>query len=230
MGFQDPTYIGDLLNSVRIFNELEVDELCILDKSAATNGIPFELLKDVVSEALVPVAYGGGVKTLADIRTLLKLGIEKVILCSALLDLDFLKDATRTFGSSTIVASVDYRTHEGRRWVFTHSGSRNTNLEVPDFVDRMVACSVGEIILHSIDRDGTYGGYDLTLLTELHARVDNPLLIVGGCSGLADIRRALDCGASACGAGSLFVYYTAARGILINYPDAREFQQAGIAR
>ncbi len=230
VNFKHIQYIGDLLNSVKIYNELEVDELCILDRSAREFGIDFKLLTNFVDECFAPVSYGGGIVNLKDIEKVLKLGVEKVVVSSKLMDYRFVMDAVRLFGSSTIAACIDYKDQNGWRMVYSENGKKNESLDVNLHLSKLNEIGVGEIILHSIDRDGTYSGYDLELLKLAVKATNSPIVMAGGCKDLKNISLAFESGASGVVAGSLFVYYTNARGILINYPDADEFSQAQIKR
>jgi cyclase len=226
--FDSPKYIGDLLNSVKIYNELEVDELCVLDKSAKMKGINFELIKQFVNECFSPVSYGGGIKDVNDIEKILKIGVEKVIICSSLTDYSFIENAVKTYGSSTIVACIDYKLVNDTRIVF--NGDKNNNLVVEELIKKINQIGVGEIILQSIDRDGTYLGYDLNFIKEVISTINNPIVVAGGCKDLLDIKEAFLNGVSGAAAGSLFVYYTNAKGILINYPNGYEFEEVDIKR
>ncbi len=226
--FSSPTYIGDLLNSIKIYNELQVDELCVLDKSAKIKGIDYNLIAQFVDECFAPISYGGGITKVQDIEKILKLGVEKVILCSHIANYSLVKSAVNIYGSSTIVACIDYRNINEKKMVF--NGGRNNNISVSELVFKMNQIGVGEIILQSIDGDGTYQGYDHNFIKEVISSVNNPIVIAGGCKDINDIKKAFQIEVSGAAVGSLFVYYTDARGILINYPSDDEFKQAGIKR
>jgi cyclase len=226
--FKSSTYIGDLLNSVKIYNELEVDEICVLDKSASKNGINFELISQFVNECFSPVSYGGGIKKLVEIEKILKLGVEKIVLQSKLMDYTFVEEAIKTFGSSTIVACIDYRIINGERIIFNKGIS--SKLKVEDIISKLNKIEIGEIMLQCIDKDGTYEGYDVEFIKKIIKDIKNPIVVAGGCSGLNDIKIAFDGGIAAAAAGSLFVYYTKAKGILINYPTTEEYNTVKIER
>jgi cyclase len=228
--FISPTYIGDLLNSVKIYNELQVDELCILDKSAKINGIDYDLIRQFVDECFIPIGYGGGITKLDQISKILKLGVEKVVINTQLTNFKFIEAAVSTYGSSTIVACVDYKQIGANRIAFSNNGTKNEEISAEELIDKMTSIGVGEIVIQSIDLDGTYKGYDQEFVKKIVSRVNNPIVVAGGCKDISDIRRALENGASGAAAGSLFVYYTNAKGILINYPDTIEFEKAAIKR
>lgn len=228
--FSNPTYIGDLLNSVKIYNELEVDELCILDKSARRNGINFKMIQEFANESFSPVSYGGGISKLEQIEELLRIGIEKIIICSSAVNFEFVSNAVRTYGSSTISVCIDYKFINSKRIVYIANGQKNTNLEAISFMENLSDLNVGEIIIQSVDNDGTYNGYDLSFFSEISEKCKNPIVISGGCKDLMDIKHAFECGASGAAAGSLFVYYTFLKGILINYPTQEELYLSDINR
>lgn len=228
--FNSPTYIGDVVNSIKIYNELQVDELCILDKSACQNGINLNLIKELANESFFPLSYGGGIKDLSSIEKLLRLGVEKVVICSNAFDFDFVKSAVANFGSSTISICIDYKKINNKNIVFINNGQKNMQIEIIKFINKLVQFNVGEIIIQSIDNDGTYKGFDIELLQTLTAMFSNPFVIAGGCKDIKNIREAFESNASGVASGSLFVYYTNARGILINYPNNDELIENGILR
>jgi cyclase len=230
INFKSPTYIGDLLNSIKIYNELQVDELCVLDKSARQNGINFNLLKELANESFFPLSYGGGIKDLHSIEKLLRLGVEKIVLCTEAFDFEFVQSAISNFGNSTITICIDYKKMNNERIVFINNGSKNMHIEISNFIDKLVQINVGEIIIQSIDNDGTYAGYDIDLLKSLTSKYSNPFVIAGGCKNLKDIYEAFKFNASGAASGSLFVYYTNTKGILVNYPTNDELIENGILR
>jgi cyclase len=226
--FKNPTYIGDLLNSVKIYNELEVDELYILDRGARKIGINYYLISQFVDECYAPISYGGGVKTLHEIEKILKLGVEKIVIRSKLTDSKFMKEAIEKFGSSTIVACLDYVNIDGN--FVTYCENNNPNILLNEILSKVIDCKVGDIIFQSVDRDGTYSGYDIENIKNLTSQIQNPIIIAGGCKNIEDIKNAFNNGFSGAAAGSLFVYYSDLRGVLINYPSELEFYDAGIKR
>ena len=226
--FKNHKYIGDIINSVKIFNELEVDELLILDISASSrsNDINYNLLSEIASECFMPVTYGGNVDSIKKIEKILKLGIEKVNINSNSTNYNFLSKAVKKFGTSTISIGIDYLGDN----VYISNGREKTNLNVISHILELSKLNVGEIIIQNIENDGTCNGYDLKLLKKITNIISNPIVIAGGCRDLKSIFNGFSNGANACAAGSLFVYYTKAKGILINYPDEDEFINNNIKR
>lgn len=220
--FKNHKYVGDPINTLKIFNEKEVDEIVILDiESTKTNKkINFKLLEDMVSEAFMPLAYGGGIKSLEDARKLFRLGVEKIILNTmALENHELVKELVATFGSQSIVFSLDVKkTFLGKYIAFSKSGTKKIKDNVIDICKIFEDIGVGEVILNSIDRDGTMSGYDLKILNDISSRLSIPVIICGGASTLKDFSKAKENGAHAVAAGSMFVYSGVHRAVLISYP------------
>jgi cyclase len=224
--FKNPKYIGDPINAVRIFNEKEVDEIVFLDISATPEGRDpnFDLLSDIASEAFMPMAYGGGIKNLDQIQRIFELGFEKVILNTAIFrNSKLIEDAASKFGSQSIVGCIDVqKTLFGRYELCTSSGAMKEKVSLSSHLTDLSRLGVGEIMVNSIDRDGSMSGYDLKLLKEVTSSVSVPVIACGGAGNIDDFVKAVDEGnASAVAAGSLFVFMGPHRAVLINYPDRK---------
>jgi len=226
--FRRPTYVGDAINAVRIFNEKEVDELVFLDirATASDSGPRMDVLQDIAGECFMPLAYGGGIRTLEQAAAILKAGAEKIIICSALSTApDVVREAAAEFGSQAVVAAIDYkRGWFGRPSVFSHSGTRRCGADPVEYARRTEDLGVGEILLTSIDHDGRQCGYDLDMIRAVSDAVDIPVIASGGAASLADLGSAIEIGASAVAAGSLFVFHGKHRAVLITYPDRAELE------
>jgi cyclase len=228
--FKDPSYIGDPINSVRIFNEKEVDELVFLDISATpeNRGPDFELLADIAGEAFMPMAYGGGITTMEQIKRIFSLGFEKVILNSLAYSApDVIREAVAIYGSQSIVGCVDVKkTLLGRYELYSHSAATKHPVDLKTHLAQLAALGMGEILVNSIDRDGTMSGYDLKLLREVTSAVDVPVVACGGASSMADFVTAVkEAHVSAVAAGALFVYMGPHRAVLINYPARKDIEE-----
>jgi cyclase len=227
-------YIGDPINAVRIFNEKEVDELVLLDIDATAEGREprFAEVEEVLSEAFMPVGYGGGITSMQHIERLFKLGVEKVVLNSVLaLNPQLLTDASQAFGSQSIVASMDVkRDLIGRRFAYTHAGRRRLPGDPLDLLRGWQDLGAGEIVVNSIDRDGTRQGMDLDFIAKASAAVDVPVVAVGGAGEPGHLVAALRAGASAVGAGSMFVFHGVHQAVLISYIDRSDFALLNSAR
>ncbi len=236
--FENPRYIGDPINAVRIFNDKEADELIFLDIMASRkkgflgrkkkSAVPLELITKISRECLMPLSYGGGIQTLEDIHALFNAGVEKVALnTQAITNPDLILEASETFGSQSIIASIDARRRpDGRYEAFTNGGSTATGQEPAALAKRMEALGAGEIIITSIDQDGSMQGYDLALTKSVADAVDIPVIACGGAGRLEDFRAGYCDGyASALAAGSLFVYHGRKRAVLISYPNRAELEE-----
>ena len=225
-GFADPVYVGDPVNVLSIFNDFEVDEIVLLDIRGARERRPSPdaLLRHLAEECFIPLAYGGGLETVEQIGRVLQIGFEKVVLNTAIDSVpDMVREAVATFGSQAIVAAVDVRTTPDGPRVFTLGGTRDTGSSPVMWARRAASLGVGEVLLTSIDREGSMEGYDLDLVTEVCAAVDVPVIAHGGAGKRRHLAEAVKvAGASAAAAGSLFVFQGAKRGVLINYPSRHQ--------
>ena len=221
--FKDPSYVGDPINTVRIYNEKEVDELIFLDITATVeNRRPqFELIEEIANECFMPFCYGGGVRRIEDMERLFYLGAEKVAVNSyAHENPELIREAANRFGSQSIIASIDARKGIlGKYKVRTHGGSKTSRMDPVTCAQRMAELGAGEILLTSIDRDGTFEGYDLELIRRVTEAVHVPVIACGGAGKIEDFGLAVnEGGASAVAAGSMVVYQGAHRAVLINFP------------
>ena len=228
--FKDPKYLGDPRNAVRIFNEKEVDELILLDIGATAERRPpqYALLEEIVSEAFMPVAYGGGIRSIDDIRRINGIGVEKVVIGSqACENPSLIEQAASLFGSSTIVVCMDVKRRLlGRYDVCVNNGRTAMNIEPVAFARRMESLGAGELVVNAIDRDGTMNGYDIHLLRSIADAVSTPVIACGGAGELSHLSDAVRNGhVSAVAAGSMFVFSGKHRAVLINFPSQRELQE-----
>jgi imidazole glycerol-phosphate synthase subunit HisF len=221
--FKNYKYVGDPINAVKIFNEKEVDEIAIIDIDATREGRGPNIGKitEIASEAFMPMAYGGGITRLEEIKQILFNGVEKVIINKAAhTHPALITEAARIFGSQSVVVSIDVkkRLFSGYR-VYTDNGSVKTAYTPWFFAKQMEEAGAGEILLNSIDADGTYAGYDLKLVTEVARTVSIPVIAMGGAGTIDDFKNAKHSGASAAAAGSMFIYQRPHNAVLINYPS-----------
>ncbi len=227
--FRDYRYIGDPINAVKIFNDLKADELVFLDILAGKENrfISLDFVKNVGDEANMPFAVGGGIRNIKQIKDIINAGAEKVIVNTcAVEDSDFIKQAADEFGSSTIVVSIDVKKKIfGKRQVYIYGGKKATGLDPVAFAKLMEEKGAGELLINSIDKDGTMLGYDFDLIKEISKSVNIPVVAVGGAGKLSDFKEAVNNSyASAVAAGSLFVYHGARKAVLINYPSKEEMK------
>lgn len=221
--FKDYHYVGDPINAVKIFNEKEVDEIIILDISATKDkkSPNIEQIKEITSEAFMPLSYGGGVTTLEQVKEILYQGAEKVIVNTSALDnLALVTEIAEQFGSQSAVVSIDVKKDwRGNYKVYRNSGKKKTSYKPVELAKAAEAAGAGEIMLTSIDKDGTYNGFDIEIIKSVTEAVNIPVIACGGASELNDFTKAInDGGASAVAAGSFFVFQRPLRAVLISYP------------
>ena len=221
-GFKDFRYIGDPINAVKVFNDLKADELVFLDIEATKEKrtISTELVRQVGEEANMPFAVGGGIKNLDEIHNIIAKGAEKVIINTcAVENPKFIREASDNFGSSTIVVCIDVKKKFfSGNVVWSNSGSKSSKYSPKDFAKLIEENGAGEIIIQSINKDGTMSGYDLDLIKEISTTVTIPVVALGGAGNLEHMIEAYKKGfASALAAGSLFVFQGPKKGVLINY-------------
>lgn len=224
--FRKPVYVGDPINAVKIYNDREVDELVFLDINATRmrRRPDFEYLKKITEQCFMPLCYGGGITSLEDIGMLFRIGFEKVSINAAALDHpELIKEAAGIYGSQSIVGAMDVgKNLFGRAVVKTENGTHGTKYSPAEYAKRLEDAGAGEIFLNSITRDGMMDGYDYELIREVAQSVQVPVIACGGAGSLQDCKKAIDSGASAAAAGSIFVFWGVNKAVLINYPDSAQ--------
>ncbi len=230
VGFQEGKYVGCPINAARVFNSKNVDGLILLDIIATQEGRPpqLDIIREITSESFMPLIFGGGLRSVDDIRDTLRAGADQVAINTAAVETpDLVREASDCFGSQCIVVSVDARRHaDGRMEVFTRNGATATGLDPVDHARRMEELGAGEILINAIDRDGTMAGYDIDLVRRVADAVSIPVIALGGCGSCADLASAVYAGhASAVAAGAFFLFYGKRRTVLITYPSDDELRQ-----
>lgn len=230
VNFKDPKYVGDPINAVKIFNEKEVDELIVLDidASAEKRGPNFEMIKNLATECRMPFCYGGGVTSVEEAKRIISLGAEKVALSTtALLNFSMLKNIGNEVGVQSVVVVIDVRKRSffsgGGYDIYYNNGKTKASIKLKDFIEELNEIGVGEIVINSIDQDGTMKGYDFELISLIREMTDVPITALGGAESLNDVKKLIQkfkiIGAAA---GSLFVFKGKYRAVLINYPNRVE--------
>lgn len=228
VNFKNPKYLGDPINTVRIFNEKEVDELMIIDidATAKKREPDYIMIERLASECNMPLAYGGGVSTSEQVQRIIQLGVEKVaISSSAIENPNLVIEAAERVGNQSVVVVLDIKKHfhRGRYEVFTHNGQKATGKDPLELAIKMEKLGAGEIIINSIDHDGIMKGYDLTLIEKIRNSIGIPLTALGGAGSLHDIGQLIKkFGAIGAAAGSIFVFKGIYKAVLINYPNRTE--------
>lgn len=223
-------YVGDPINSIKIFNDKGADELIFLDIDASKEkrGPNFEIIKNIAAECFMPFGYGGGITNIDEIKTIFRTGVEKVILNTVLLNnMSLLIEASSKFGSQSIVAAVDIKKNFfGKYKVYNSSEGKNTNLDIIEYLQILERSGAGEIYISSVDRDGTLEGYDIDLLKVITKDVNVPVIINGGAKDIHDLSIAIkECQVTAVSAGSMFVFNGPHKAVLITYPEYEELEK-----
>lgn len=227
--FEEGAYLGDPINVINLFNRFEVDEIALLDVRATLAGRPpdFDLVERLAAECWVPLSYGGGIRTIDDVRRVLTSGVEKVVLGTVAADDPLLvTEAARIFGAQAVIVAVDARrSSSGSYETFVASGTRPLGVDPRTYARTAASRGAGEILVTSIDRDGTMEGYDVDLIRLVAEAVDVPVIACGGAGGRSDLAVPIRAGASAVAAGSIFVFHGRDRGVLINFPERSQLEE-----
>jgi len=223
--FADPKYVGDPINTVRIFNEKEVDELIVLDIDATVREREpaYDLIENLAAECRMPLCYGGGVKTVDQVDRIIGLGVEKVAISSAAVHQpQLVRQTAAVVGSQSIVVALDIkqRKWQGGYEIWTHNAQQKTEVDPIEFARHVECLGAGEILINAIDRDGIMRGYNLELVRQFHRAVGIPITALGGAGSPEDLSALIESfGPIGAAAGSLFVFKGVYRAVLINYPD-----------
>lgn len=221
--FKNPVYIGDPINAVKIFNEKEVDELILLDITATTEKKEpnYKKVEEIVSEAFMPIGYGGGINNIKQVERLIKLGIEKVIINSAVYNnYNLIKEAAEKFGSQSIVLAIDVKKDLwGKYNLYSNSGNVKQKISIEDHIIKAIEHGCGEVYFNNIDRDGTMKGYDIELIKKYFKLANVPFIASGGAGNIYHFVEAIKAGADAVSAGAMFVFQGVYRAVLISYPS-----------
>jgi cyclase len=227
--FKKPGYIGDPINTVRIFNELEVDELCFLDITATNEKRQpnLKVLSEIANECFMPLGYGGGLTDFENVKAIFSIGFEKVVLNTVMHSKPtFITQVAEHFGNQAVVASIDVRKNLfGKYEVWSHAGKTNTKKNPVAWAEEVEKLGAGEILLTSIDREGTWSGFDLELIKKVTDAVSVPVIAHGGAGNLEHIGQVVKDGhASAVALGSMVVYQQKGMGVLVNFPDTEKLK------
>jgi cyclase len=223
-GFESPSYVGDPINALKIFNEKEVDEVIVLDiyASKKRRKPDFEYIHKLAGECFMPMCYGGGISSMEDAEKLIACGVEKLAINQgALKHLDLLSSVAQRYGSQSVLGAMDVKKSwfKGMR-VWNHVTRKHEAFTAETWAWKMTQAGAGEILLNHVDRDGTQQGFDIGLIQSVSQAVDVPVVACGGASSIENCRTAIvNGGAAAAAAGALFVYKGPHRAVLINYPD-----------
>jgi cyclase len=221
--FKKPGYVGDPINAIKIFNDKEVDELVFLDITATEKKKEpnFKLIEDIASECFMPLAYGGGISTLDQAKRIYEIGVEKIALNNAAIhNPKLIEDIANIYGSQAVIVSIDYKKNVwGKVLVHGQRGKKSIGKTPEVFAKEMEQAGAGELLITSIDREGTWQGLDVEVLKNITDKVDIPVIANGGAGNLQHVEAVVkQGGASAVTLGSMSVYQKQGLGVLINFP------------
>ena len=228
VNFKSPKYVGDPINAVKIFNEKESDELIVLDIDATANNVEpnYKMITKLAAECRMPLCYGGGVRTVAQAKKIIGLGVEKVAISAAAVENpQLVTQISDEVGRQSVVVVLDVKKRLLSKDydVYTHNAKKNTKRSLLEMVTRFEELGAGEIVINSIDNDGQMKGYDIELARRVKQIAHIPITILGGAGSLKDVGNLVhNCGIIGAAAGSLFVFKGVYNAVLINYPKQSE--------
>lgn len=228
--FRNPTYVGDPINTINLFNKFEVDEILVLDISCSRTGSApnFSLIEELASECWVPLTYGGGIKSIVDARTILNSGVEKILVGSLIFsNIREVKEIIEEFGASSVVGCLSIKKNIfGQYKIYTHGKNKKVDLSLDAAINLLKKIGVGEVVINDIKRDGTRKGYDIDLIRYVSNGLTCPVVALGGAACLNDFKSVINVGANAAAAGSYFVFQNmSSQSVLINYPEREEIER-----
>ncbi len=228
--FKNPSYVGDPINAIKIYNEKEVDELIFLDISASVEKREpdYKMITDIATECFMPLCYGGGISDTEQIKKIFGIGVEKISINSSAIDNPgLISEAASSFGSQAVIVSIDVKkSFWGKYEVMKGRGSKSIGYDPVSFAKKMEDAGAGEILLTSVDREGTWEGYDIDLLKQVTSAVRIPVIVNGGAGSISHFEEAKKKGhASGLAIGSMAVYQKKGMGVLINFPGRPELEK-----
>tara|TARA_B100000989_G_scaffold298655_1_gene288957 strand:- start:1732 stop:2487 length:756 start_codon:yes stop_codon:yes gene_type:complete len=223
INFSNPSYVGDPINTVKIFNEKKADELFLLEIKATVDKYEpnFELIKKIARESRMPLCYGGGIKNLDHAKKIFNFGVEKIALSSVIFEnLDIVSKISNFSGANSIVVVLDLKKTGDGYSIFINNGKKKIDIKISELIYKLENLGVGEIVLNSIDRDGTMSGYDYDMIDSIINKINVSLTILGGAGSYRDLEiAAKKYGSIGISCGSFFIYKGPRKAVLISYPQ-----------
>ncbi len=226
--FDRKRYIGDPINTLKIFNDQEAQEIVILDidKYKDKNNLDFNFLKKITSECFCPLTYGGGIKTLDEAIEIFKCGFEKILFNKNLfINPELVKSLVSKTGSQSIVACIEYISATKKVFLYDDIPENFARFTLEDVCKYCESLGVGEILLQSRDKDGSFSGLDFDIYEEISKNITIPIILSGGCKDLEDIKKANFKKINGIAASSIFIFLSENKGVLINYPSKNEINR-----
>lgn len=223
--FQEKIYLGDALNTVRVLNDLDVDELIILDIycSKNKNKLNYPLIEKIASECFMPLTYGGGLKNIEEVKTLFSIGIEKMSFNSLIFEnFDIFSKVCEKYGAQSVIASLDVKMQGGTHNIYCNNGTKKLDFSLKYIIEKLNNLGVGEILITDIEKEGMRCGYNFDLIKEVSSMTNLPIIINGGADSYDDFKKAFTYGATGLAASSLFTINKSFETLMINYPDVNE--------
>ena len=220
--YKNHKYVGDPINAVRIFNEIQVDEIILLDvfRSKKSLELNYEIIKDIADECRMPFTYGGGIKNLDQVEKLFSLGVEKIsINTSALENYEFIKTLSKVYGSQSVVVSIDIKKDFfGKRKLYNWKKSKMLSKDIIDQIKKYIEYGAGEILINDVSNEGSLSGFDFSMLEIIEKKINVPIIVNGGINSYEQINQILQNeNIDAVGVGAFFIYYGPHRAVLISY-------------
>jgi imidazole glycerol-phosphate synthase subunit HisF len=227
--FKKPIYIGDPINTAKIFNDKEVDELIVIDISCQKNKKEpnYKIIKELASECFMPLCYGGGITNMKIVDKLFSLGVEKICIQEAFFNNpDLINKIIKKYGSQSLVISVDIKKNIlGKKKLYRSASNKLSKLSYSDYINKVTESGAGELLLCCVDNEGEMSGLDYELIKEIKELINIPLIVTGGVGNIEHIVNGFKAGANAVAVGSFFIFKGPLRGVLITYPTIEEINK-----
>lgn len=226
--FKNPSYVGDPINAIKIFNEKEVDEIIILDITKNKKHPDFEYISKIASECFMPMCYGGGIRSFEDALKTISCGVEKISLNTLSENISCVDEICKSVGNQSLICSIDVSKNTNGYKIYTNYGTKRCEYNIYDYAVRCEMIGFGELLITNMNYEGTMQGYDISLISKISKCVNIPIIAHGGAGNISDIERAIRFGASACAIGSMAVYHNRTKSVLINFPSRKELKNLSL--
>lgn len=224
--YHKPNYVGDPINVVSIFNEKRVDEIFIIDIYKSTKGLNpnFKIIENIASECFMPMCYGGGINNLETAKKIFDLGVEKILLKTSTFHTpNIINDIADIYGNQSVIIAIDLKKNFlGNYFLYSNNSKLKIKTDYKKYINECITRGAGELVINSVDREGTFSGLDLEIIRNIKKISNIPVIINGGLNSLQNFQEGIKAGADAVAAGSFFIYYGKQKAVLITYPNDNE--------